>query len=126
MVNTLLAKLHSLDARFKAIDPCRYVCWLLLPSSVVVLTLAPALYFWGFDGPFRPLQFPQATIIWALSLPLAFFSYEGLVVTWRARLTLRRKLVFSLWHLFAIALSLVPIVTLIMIVRAIGGANGDR
>jgi hypothetical protein len=126
MVSALLAKLSSLDARFKAVDPCRYARWLLPPSMLVIITLAPALYLWGPDGPFRVFQFPYATVIWTLSLPLAFFSYEGLVVTWRAPLTLSRKLAFSVCHLFAIALSLIPVAVQVVIIWAIGGVNGDR
>ena len=97
-----------------------------MPSCVVILALGPALLVWGADGPFRVHVYPQATFIWAVSLPLAFFSYEGLVATWRAPLKLSQKLVFLLCHLFAIALSLIPIVVLIIIIRAIGGVNGDR
>jgi hypothetical protein len=125
-VNAIVAKLTAIDAHFKRISPARYSRWLLLPSILVVATLGPALYLWGPDGPFRVLQFPQATLIWALSLPFAFFSYEGLVITWRAPLKLSRKLVFFVCHLSAIALSLIPIVVQILVIRAIGGVNGDR
>jgi hypothetical protein len=125
-VRTLAAKLIAIDAHFKRIDPSRYSRWLLLPSLLVIVTLTPALYLWGPDGPFRVLQFPQATAVWTLSLPLAFFSYEGLVVTWRAPLKLSRKLAFSACQLSAIALSLIPIIVQVIIIRAIGGVNGDR
>jgi hypothetical protein len=116
MVNTIIA----------SVSPERYSRWLLLPSIYVVGTLGPALYLWDLDGPFRVLQFPQATVIWALSLPFAIFSYEGLAVTWHAPLKLNRKLAFSVCHLSAIALSLIPIVVQILVIRAIGGVNGDR
>lgn len=125
-MRALAAKLTAIDARFKRIDPSRYSRWLLLPSVLVIVTLAPALYLWGPDGPFRVLQFPQATVIWTLSLPLVFFSYEGLVVTWRTPLKLSRKLTFSACHISAIALSLIPIIAEVIIIRAIGGVNGDR
>ena len=125
-MNTLSKKLTALDARFKNITPERYARSLLVPSCVVILALVPALLVWGADGPFRVNVYPHATLIWAVSLPLAFLSYEGLVATWRAPLKLSQKLVFSLCHLFAIALSLIPIVVLIIIICAIGGVNGDR
>jgi hypothetical protein len=125
-VNSLAAKLAAIDAHFKRIDSSRYSRWLLLPSILVIVTLTPAPYLWGPAGPFRVLQFPQATVVWAVSLPLAFFSYEGLVATWRAPLKLSQKLAFSLCHLSAITLSLIPIVVQIMIIRAIGGVNGAR
>jgi hypothetical protein len=41
-------------------------------------------------------------------------------------LTLNRKLAFSACHFFAIALSLIPVAVQIVIIRAIGGVNGDR
>jgi hypothetical protein len=125
-VRTLAAKLTAIDARFKRIDPSSYSRWLLLPSVLVIVTLTPALYLWGPIGPFRVLQFPQATVVWTLSLPLAFFSYEGLVVTWRTPLTLSRKLAFFACHISAITLSLIPIIAQVIIIRAIGGLNGDR
>ncbi len=126
MVNALLAKLTAMDSRLKGISSERYAHWLLVPSVIVILTLAPAIYFWGVDGPFRAIRFPQATLVWVLSLPLAFFSYEGLVALWRSGFSIRAKLALSICHLSAIALSLIPIVVQILGIIAIGGAHGDR
>jgi hypothetical protein len=126
MVNALLSKLTAMDSRLKRVSSDRYARWLLLPSVIVVLTLVPAIYFWDVDGPFRVSRFPQATLIWGLSLPLVFFSYEGLVAVWRSRFSISTKLAFSICHLSAIGLSLIPIVVLILVIIAIGGVHGDR
>ena len=119
-------KLVALDAKFRGIAAERYASLLLLPSAIVILALGPAIYFWGADGPFRVHVYPLATLLWALALPLAFFSYEGLVVVWRTQLSLTRKLGFSACHLGAIALSLAPIFVFLLVVWAIGGVHGDR
>jgi hypothetical protein len=124
-VNALSEKLASLDARFKSIAPERYARWLLVPSFVVILALGPALLLWGADGPFRVNMYPQATLIWAVSLPLVFFSYEGIVTAWRSRYRLPAKIGFSLVHLSAIALSLLPIVVFCLMVWAIAGVDHD-
>jgi hypothetical protein len=126
MVYALLGKLTAMDSRLKRASPERYACWLLLPSVIVVVTLAPAIYLWGIEGPFRVLRFPQATLVWGLSLPLAFFSYEGLVAVWRSRFSISSKFAFSICHLCSIALSLMPIVVQILVIIAIGGVHGDR
>ena len=125
-MNALSKKLTALDARFRSIAPERYAQLLLVPSCVVIVALGPALLVWGADGPFRVHVYPQATLIWAVSLPLVFFSYEGIVAAWRSRVHLPAKIGFFLCHLSAIALSLVPIVVLCVIVWAIGGVNHDR
>ena len=124
-MNVLSEKLASLDARFKSIAPERYAFWLLVPSFVVILTLGAAVLLWGADGPFRVNVYPQATLIWAISLPLVFFSYEGIVTTWRSRHRLPAKIGFSLIHLSAMALSLLPIVVLCLMVWAIAGVDHD-
>ena len=125
-MNVLAEKLTALDARFRSIAPDRYARWLLVPSFIVILALGPALLLWGADGPFRVHVYPQATLIWAVSLPLVFFSYEGIVAVWRSRFRVPAKIALSLCHLSAIALSLLPIVVFCLIVWAIGGVNHDR
>ena len=119
-------KLAALDARFRAIALERYASLLLIPSGVILLALGPAAYFWGADSPFRARLYPQAAIVWVLALPLAFFSFEGIVAAWRSRLTLARKLAFSACHVAAIALALAPILVFLPVVWAIGGVHGDR
>lgn len=125
-MSALSDKLVAIDAKFRRIPAERYASLLLVPSCIVVLALGPAVYFWDIDGPFRVRLYPQATVIWLLSLPLAFFSYEGLVAAWRSRLSLTRKLAFSVFHLAAIGLSLAPIFFFLLVVWAIGGLHGDR
>jgi len=119
-------KLVALDLKFRSIAAERYALLLLIPSAIVVLALGSAIYFWDIDGPFRVRLYPQATVIWVLALPLAFFSYEGLVAAWRSELSLTRKLAFSTCHLAAIALSLAPLFFFLLVVWAIGGDHGDR
>ena len=119
-------KLVALDARFRGIATERYASLLLIPSGVVLLALGSAAYFWGVDGPFRVRLYPQAAIVWVLALPLAFFSFEGIVAAWRSRLSVPRKLAFSACHVAAIALALAPILVFLLVVWAIRGMNGDR
>ena len=125
-MNAFSDKLVALDAKFRGIAAERYASLLFIPSAIVVLVLAPAIHFWGADGPFRVHLYPLATVVWALTLPLAFFSYEGIVTVWRTRLSLTRKLIFSACHLTAIALSLAPVIVFLLVVWAIGGVHGDR
>jgi hypothetical protein len=125
-VNALSKKLIAFDVRFRSITPERYAPWLLLPSCVIILALGPALFLWGADGPFRVHIYPQATLIWTVSLPLVFFSYEGMVVVWRSRFRVPAKIAFSFCHLSAIALSLLPIVVFCWIIWAIAGVDHDR
>ena len=119
-------KLRQIDARFKRTPPERYARWLLIPSILVIVTLGPATYSWGVDGPFRAIHYPWATLIWMLSLPFAFLSYEGFVATWRSHLPLSQKFAFLICHLAAATLSLVPLAVLLSVSLAIGGTNGDR
>jgi hypothetical protein len=125
-VNALSAILAGLDARLKRIAVERYASLLLVPSAIVILALGSAISLWGVDGVFRVHLYPQATVVWAVSLPLVFFSYEGLVAVWRCRFSFGRKLAFSLCHIVAIALSVTPILVFLALVVAIGGVHGDR
>jgi len=125
-VSAFSDKLVAVDAKFRGIAAERYASLLLIPSAIVVLVLGPAIYFWGADGPFRVHLYPLATVVWGLALPLAFFSYEGIVMVWRTQLSLIRKLSFSACHLAAIALSLAPVFVFLLVVWAIGGVHGDR
>jgi hypothetical protein len=124
-VNALSAKLLALDAKLKGVAPERYALWLLIPSAILLLTLCPAAFFWGIDASFRPTLYPQATIVWAVSLPLAFLSYEGLLAAWRSRFSFPRKLSFTAFHLAAIILALSPIYVFAVMVWAIGGFDGN-
>jgi len=125
-VSAFSDKLFALDSKFRGIAAERYASLLLIPSATVVLILGPAIYFSGADGPFRVHLYPLATVVWALALPLTFFSYEGIVTVWRTQLSLIRKLSFSACHLAAIALSLAPVLVFLLVVWAIGGVHGDR
>ncbi|HMG03877.1 MAG TPA: hypothetical protein VK581_00365 [Chthoniobacterales bacterium] len=110
------ATLTAIDQRLKSLDP-RYNRWLLIPSVAVVLILLTCLLRYGLGGTFRV---PVVTRIWVGSIPLIFFSFIGLGISWRTRYSVIVKLAFILIHLAAVVLFLVPLFIFLLLVFALG------
>jgi hypothetical protein len=95
----------------------RSIWWLSLASVAIVVILAPGIWRYDLDAPFRSHVVWR---IWLICLPLSLFSVAGLAQSlYCLQLPRAAKIVLSLLHLAAILLVLAPIVAFILVASAL-------